>query len=297
MSDHGWSYFLTVLLVAVMAGALVTAMMLWPREPLAGMTKEQLLAKLNRAEALAVASYAPDQLFAFVAQKVPATPEFLTGDQILAIIVGCFGAVGGALHSLRSLIWFVGHDTFRRRWFLYYLATPLIGGGLAIGVYILFRGGLVTANGTNPTNPYGVAGMGFLIGMFSQEAIEKLKEVAKALFAAPPVGRDTATPKPDFQLTTAKNVATVSAGTDATFEVNIGRTGGFADEVTLTVEKLPAGAGVPTFNPATATKPPKLTVTIPTTGIAPGTYPSQIVGKAGTLTHAIDISLVVTKPV
>ena len=65
---------------------------------------------------------------------------------------------------------------------------PLIGAALALIFYFVFRGGLMVlstppdALKADTINPFGIAGLGSLVGMFSKEASDKLKEVAESVF-------------------------------------------------------------------------------------------------------------------
>src|SRR5262249_20265191 len=51
----------------------------------------------------------------------------LTPDQQFFLVVSLAGALGGLLHSLRSLSTYVGERYLFRSWLLYYLALPLVG--------------------------------------------------------------------------------------------------------------------------------------------------------------------------
>ena len=50
---------------------------------------------------------------------------------------------------------------------------------------------------TESMNPIGFTAVGVLVGMFSQQAILKLKEVAETLFSKPEKGEDDIAPKDD----------------------------------------------------------------------------------------------------
>jgi len=65
---------------------------------------------------------------------------------------------------------------------------PLVGASLALLVYLAFRGGLLVLSTSTDAlkaeniNVFGVGAIGGLVGMFSKEATDKLKEVAEAIF-------------------------------------------------------------------------------------------------------------------
>jgi hypothetical protein len=96
----------------------------------------------------------------------------------------------------------------------------------------------------------------------------------------------------DYSLSLTPASVTVTAGSAASYTVNIARSGGFAGSVTFSVAGLPAGAsGTFTPNPATANSS-SLSITT-TTATAAGTYPFTVTGTSGTLSHAASGTLVV----
>jgi hypothetical protein len=57
---------------------------------------------------------------------------------------------------------------------------PGIGSALAIMVYFVLRAGLITGAGQQATanlNPFGIASVAALSGLFSKQALQKLREV------------------------------------------------------------------------------------------------------------------------
>lgn len=62
----------------------------------------------------------------------------------LFVVVAVAGALGGLIHSTRSLYEYVGDRQLLRSRLLMYLSLPFIGGGLAVVIYLILRGGLVT---------------------------------------------------------------------------------------------------------------------------------------------------------
>jgi hypothetical protein len=108
----------------------------------------------------------------------------LTPDQQFFLIVSVSGALGGLLHSLRSLSTYVGERYLFRSWLLYYLALPLVGAVLATIGYIVLRAGLLPGGASNSQpDPYGISGISALVGLFSAQTVEKLQAVFQTLFA------------------------------------------------------------------------------------------------------------------
>ncbi|MBO2445710.1 IPT/TIG domain-containing protein [Actinomadura barringtoniae] len=112
----------------------------------------------------------------------------------LFIIVLAAGGLGGTVHALRSLYWYVGNRTLRRSWLMMYLILPFIGAALGLVVYMVLRGGLTSPTGGSDINPYGVTAIAALVGLFSQETAEKLRAVFETLLTPAKAGRDQALP-------------------------------------------------------------------------------------------------------
>lgn len=124
----------------------------------------------------------------------------------LFVIVAIAGALGGVMHSTRSVAWYVGHGGLRWRWVPYYFVTIVVGAGLASVFYLVIRGGVFTGKATSAdVNPYGFAAIAALVGLFTEEALNMLKRVASQVFAEAEAGADN-----------ADQVANASAEADAT---------------------------------------------------------------------------------
>jgi hypothetical protein len=107
----------------------------------------------------------------------------LTRDQQFFVVVALAGAVGAILHGLRSLSIYIGERYLFRSWIAYYVLLPLVGAVLATIVYLVLRAGLLPgATSTSQPDPYGIAAIGALVGLFSAQAAEKLKAVFETLF-------------------------------------------------------------------------------------------------------------------
>lgn len=107
----------------------------------------------------------------------------------LILLVLLVGAIGSYVHSASSFVDYLGNRTFISSWGWWYLLRPFIGMMLALLFYFVFRGGFVTA-GINQggdaaasfINPFGIAALAGLVGMFSKVAADKLNEVFVTLF-------------------------------------------------------------------------------------------------------------------
>jgi hypothetical protein len=109
-------------------------------------------------------------------------------DRLLLLVIVA-GALGSYIHSATSYSDFVGNRQFSPSWTLWYALRPLIGVSLALILYFVTRGGLLLliinggdATKANNINPFGVAAVAGLTGMFSKVAADKLAEVFTTLF-------------------------------------------------------------------------------------------------------------------
>lgn len=103
---------------------------------------------------------------------------------VITVLLAFCGALGATLHAIGSLVAFAGNGKFLSSWAFWYLAQPIRGAALAAGFFWLLQGGLLGGIGVGQTPVNGIAMMGatFLVGLFSDPAIEKLREVFQVLF-------------------------------------------------------------------------------------------------------------------
>ncbi len=101
------------------------------------------------------------------------------------------GALGGQAYAMKSFCWYVGNRTLHWSWIPRYLLSPTLGAGMAFMFHFIVTSGLQggQANAAN-ANPQVTVGIGILVGLFYEQAMEKLHQVATAFFADTPVGRD-----------------------------------------------------------------------------------------------------------
>jgi hypothetical protein len=99
---------------------------------------------------------------------------------LLVIIVS---ALGSYVHATTSFVTFVGNRDLATSWIWWYVLRTFIGIALALLFYFALRGGFF-AQQTSATqvNPYGVAALAGLTGLFSKQATDKLKEIFDTLF-------------------------------------------------------------------------------------------------------------------
>ncbi len=117
----------------------------------------------------------------------------LDRERSLLVMVALAGATGAMGHVLRSFFRYVGERKLIWSWVPSYVLTPLVGALLGVITYVVVRAGLITGGtgGLALGNPFGFAAIGMLVGLFSGQAAEKLKEVFESLFAPAEAGKDS----------------------------------------------------------------------------------------------------------
>ena len=115
--------------------------------------------------------------------KIFGWPLCTTYDERLILLVIIAGMLGAFVHGATSLADFTGNYNFKKTWTLFYVLRPVIGMSLALVFYFMIRGGFLTTNaGAQDINPYGIAALAGMVGMFSKQATDKLSEVFSTLF-------------------------------------------------------------------------------------------------------------------
>jgi hypothetical protein len=116
-------------------------------------------------------------------------------EQRLLILVMTAGALGSLVHALRSAYWYVGNRNLVRSWIPKYLLQPFCGAALAVLFYFIVRGGFFSAQaGSAQTSPLGFCALACLVGLFSEQALLKLKQVAETVFMTVEHGKDSSPP-------------------------------------------------------------------------------------------------------
>lgn len=111
-------------------------------------------------------------------------PGTVALDIRLFLIAAASGALGACVHLAASFADYAGNERLTSSWIWWYVFRPFIGMALAEIVYLAIRGGFFNASAGAPgvINPYGVAAIAALTGLFSRQATDKLREVFETLF-------------------------------------------------------------------------------------------------------------------
>ena len=156
-------------------------------------------------------------------------------DTTLFVMVLLAGAIGSALHAMRSFFMYVGSRKLVMSWVPMYLMLPVTGATIAAIFYLIVGAGLFTLTGSEPG--YALVGLAALVGLFSAQAVEKLKNIAEGLFSKVGAGSEHLTESP-LTLTSVKPDSGPAAGGTV---VKIGG-GGFLAGTTVSFGGTPATA-------------------------------------------------------
>jgi hypothetical protein len=107
-----------------------------------------------------------------------------TPEAALLALVVLSSALGSYVHAAVSFTDYVGNRLLARSWIWWYILRVLVGSSLALLFYFVIRGGFLSA-GTDSSdiNPYGIAAISGLVGLFSKQATDKLSEVFDTAFS------------------------------------------------------------------------------------------------------------------
>jgi len=159
--------------------------------------------------------------------NIPDTNITLFGDLIeltvsaelrLILLVMVVGALGSYVHAATSFANFMGNRRMELSWGWWYILRPFIGLSLALIFYFVIRAGLFSTGAkTGDISTFGIAAVSGLVGMFSKQAISKLKDLFDNLFKAEELEDRLSNPKPEI---VSIEPSTVPAERDVSLTVN-----------------------------------------------------------------------------
>jgi hypothetical protein len=107
------------------------------------------------------------------------------------LTVALAGGLGGLIHTTRSFVTYVGARRLLWSWLPYNLLLPVIGALVGTVFYLVLRAGLFSpSTSVQQASPFGFAAISMLAGLFSPNALEKLKALATEIFTDIPKGPD-----------------------------------------------------------------------------------------------------------
>ncbi len=107
----------------------------------------------------------------------------ITADSYVVLVVIFAGMLGAAIRTSYSFYKHLGLGDFSFSWLWFYLLLPFAGPALSVVIYFVIRGGFYSSSyGEGLTlNLFSFAALGALTGLFSENAMEKLRQVAITL--------------------------------------------------------------------------------------------------------------------
>jgi hypothetical protein len=121
----------------------------------------------------------------------------LSRESLFFVVVALAGMLGGSIHSIRSLTWYIGNRDLYYSWAPFILILPIVGALGGTVFYLVLRAGLFSpSTSADQASPFGFAAVAALVGLFSEQALEKLRQVATNVFTERPTGRDHINPTP-----------------------------------------------------------------------------------------------------
>ena len=111
-------------------------------------------------------------------------PRPIAPEVRLLLLVLFTGMFGSSVYSLKSLGDYRGDNRLFSSWSIFYLIQPVTGMGIAFLLYVVIRGGFLSASGgdTSVVNQFGICAIAGLAGAFSDVALLKLREVFLTIF-------------------------------------------------------------------------------------------------------------------
>lgn len=92
-------------------------------------------------------------------------------------------ALGSYIHTVTSFTLYSGNRTLDPSWLAWYILRPAISAALALIFYFALRAGLFSGATADQTiNPFGIAAISGMVGMFSKQATEKLSKIFDTIF-------------------------------------------------------------------------------------------------------------------
>jgi len=108
----------------------------------------------------------------------------LSNDVRLIWLVVISSALGSYIHTVTSFTLYAGQQSLSPHWLAWYILRPAISAALAVIFYFTLRAGLFSGASADQTlNPFGIAAISGMVGMFAKQATEKLGKIFDTIFA------------------------------------------------------------------------------------------------------------------
>jgi signal transduction histidine kinase len=108
----------------------------------------------------------------------------MSADVRLIWLVIIASSLGSYIHTVTSFTTYAGNRNLVTSWLAWYLLRPAISAALALIFYFTLRAGLFTGASADQTiNPFGIASIAGMVGLFSKQATEKLSKIFDTIFS------------------------------------------------------------------------------------------------------------------
>lgn len=108
----------------------------------------------------------------------------------LLLLVVLAGVLGGSAHGLRSLVYFIGNRLLKRSWLPMYFVLPLSSAAISTLFFLVFAAGFFSPQSGDGQSFFLMVGVSAIVGMFSPQAVEKLKKISEAILTPAPAAAD-----------------------------------------------------------------------------------------------------------
>ena len=100
-------------------------------------------------------------------------------------LAGLGGLLGGLLQDAKFFYKSIsdGNWIWEKAWWR--LLTPVISGAMGFSVYLIVKGGFISETPASGKEDFYSYGIGFLTGLFADNALQKLRDIAYTLFGTP----------------------------------------------------------------------------------------------------------------
>jgi hypothetical protein len=198
-------------------------------------------------------------------------------ETLLMLVMIIVGAVGACIFSLWAIAHHLGaKKDFDESWLAWYLLRPFIGAGLALIFYFLLRGGILTIGADlQNLNLVVVAGLSGLVGMFSEQALHKLHDLADTTFG----------PGPGDGNAEQLSITNVVFTSPATIDVVVQNAAGTDSSITYAFlnRVAIAAANITPTTPVTVAKSSQVTIKLDVSAITSGaSYTIKLLTAKGT---------------
>lgn len=103
-------------------------------------------------------------------------------DADLLLLTALLGAAMGSVHSLASIAIHAGKGDLGSSWVIFYLCRPFTGVGIALVTCLVLMSGVGGFQVNYQENPLPLLAWASLAGLYSQPALDKLRELFDTLF-------------------------------------------------------------------------------------------------------------------